>query len=406
VKRETEGVQIPQVTTNGGAPELCLAAEVCASASSPSSSLQADYERAERVGTKEAWEAFLARHGDKTDSFYVQLAEAALKKLAVGVNSNTPEDGRPTTGVAAQKPGEGKYIEMARATWDTGWFQAEIYKQLFEALGYHVGQVRKLDNPPFYQAVGQGDIDLWVNGWFPLHDTYDFQTDAQKIGYVAKGGGLQGYFVDKRSAEEYGITNIMDFKKPEIKEAFDSNGDGKADLVACPPGWGCEKKISEDLNELGLHEHINPIKAGYSSSMAEALRRYKQGDPILFYTWTPNWMVGILRPGYEALWIEMPNATEDETAEIEGCEDNPCQIGFVVNDIRPVANKEFLNENPAVKELLEKARIPLAVINAQIVRMNTGENSPEDIERHASEWIENNRNLVSGWLEAAREAAM
>ncbi|HEY9550134.1 MAG TPA: hypothetical protein VIR45_11590, partial [Kiloniellaceae bacterium] len=46
-------------------------------------------------------------------------------------------------------PGEGTTIHMARATWDTGWWPAEIYKQLFEKLGYEVGEVTTLDNPPF-----------------------------------------------------------------------------------------------------------------------------------------------------------------------------------------------------------------------------------------------------------------
>ena len=28
------------------------------------------------------------------------------------------------------------------------------------------------------------------------------------------------------------------------------NGDGKADMVACPPGWGCEKQITKHFAEL------------------------------------------------------------------------------------------------------------------------------------------------------------
>ena len=41
-----------------------------------------------------------------------------------------------------------------------------------QALGYEVGTPITLSAAAFYQAVSQGDVDLWVNGWFPLHDSY------------------------------------------------------------------------------------------------------------------------------------------------------------------------------------------------------------------------------------------
>ncbi len=314
-----------------------------------------------------------------------------------------------TTGALAQKlPGEGKSIKMARATWDTGWFQAEIYRQAFEKLGYKLDTPTTLDNPPFYQAVGQGDVDLWVNGWFPLHDFYAdaFNNGAEKIGYVAKGGALQGYLVDKKTADKYKITNLADLKKPQIRKLFDSDGDGKADMVACPPGWGCEKKIAEQLDKFKLRDYIKPIKAAYSASMADAIGRYKEGKSILFYTWTPNWTVGVLKPGKDVVWIETPEATPETTvAGVKGCVEDPCKMGWTPNDIRPVANKKFLKDNPAVKTLLGKMSIPLEDIFAENAKMNAGEDKPKDIERHASEWIKAHQKEFDGWIEAAMSDA-
>ena len=34
---------------------------------------------------------------------------------------------------------------------------------------------------------------------------------------------------------------MLDIKKHA--KAFDTGGDGKADMVACPPGWGYEKVL-------------------------------------------------------------------------------------------------------------------------------------------------------------------
>ena len=49
---------------------------------------------------------------------------------------------------------------------------------------------------------------------------------------MVKSGGLQGYLVSKREVEKFNIQSLDDFKRPEVKAAFDSNKDGKADLGA------------------------------------------------------------------------------------------------------------------------------------------------------------------------------
>ncbi len=234
------------------------------------------------------------------------------------------------TASAADEPGAGKTVHMARATWDTGWFQAEIYKQLFEKLGYTVPTLTTLDNPPFYLAVGQGDVDLWVNGRFPLHNTYKkaFEPGAELIGYVAKGTP-SGYLIDKKTADKYHIKYLEDMKKPEIRKLFDTNGDGKANMVGCPPGWGCEKLIDYQVKAYGLESDVDIIKAAYSAGMADALGRYKNGEPIFFYTWTPNWTVGLLKPGKDVVWLQVkdvklpPDQAGLEAAamvtDVEGC---------------------------------------------------------------------------------------
>jgi len=318
---------------------------------------------------------------------------------------------------AAEKPGDGKTVHMARATWDTGWFTAEIYKQLLEKLGYEVGQVTTLDNPPFYQAVAQGDMDLWVNGWFPLHNTYKktFEQGAELVGYVAKAGALQGYLVDKKTADEHNIKYLEDMKKPEISKLFDTDGNGKANMVACPPGWGCEALIAYQMDAYGLKDSIDLIKAGYSASMADALGRYKNGEPIFFYTWTPNWTVNLLKPGKDVVWLQvkdvkLPPEQKDlvdaaTVKGVEGCADDPCVMGMPANDIRPVANSAFLKENPAVRTLLEEASVPLPDIFEQNAKMNEGADKPEDLVKQASSWIDAHADQVNKWLDDARAAA-
>ncbi|WP_029915734.1 glycine betaine/L-proline ABC transporter substrate-binding protein ProX [Pelobacter seleniigenes] len=320
---------------------------------------------------------------------------------------------------ATDKPGQGVKVQPARATWNTGYFQEAIVRAGLKELGYDVAAPKELQNPLFYQSVVLGDVDYWTNGWFPLHVNQIPKNGADRIeevGYVAKAGGLQGYLVSKRDVEKYNIKSLDDFKRPEVMKAFDANGDGKADLTACPPGWGCEKVITHHFKVYNLDDYINPIKAGYSASMADALARYKSGEPVFFYTWAPNWTIFKLKPGKDVMWINVPEIIPNDAQKpnvdrmtvsgVKGAVTDPLKAGFVVNDIRIVANKEFLSKNPAAKKFFELFSLPLGDINAQNTKMENGEKSQKDIERHAQEWISAHQDEWNSWLDAARKAAM
>lgn len=319
---------------------------------------------------------------------------------------------------AKELPGKGVTVKPARATWNTGYFQEALVSAGLKELGYKVKDPKELQNPLFYQSLALGDVDYWTNGWFPIHDSQmpkNFYDNGEKVGYVVKSGGLQGYLVSKKDAEKFNIQSLADFKRPEVKAAFDANGDGKADLTACPAGWGCEKTITHHLEVYGLNEHINPIKAAYSASMADALARYNSGKPVFFYTWAPNWTIFKFKPGEDVVWINVPeiNPTEAQkdmvdrltVSDIEGAVSNPVKLGFVVADIRIVANKKFLAANPAAKEFFKQFTLPLGDINAQNTLMEEGEKSKKDIEKHVKAWIKKNQGTWDAWLEAARNAA-
>ncbi|MFN2257925.1 MAG: glycine betaine/L-proline ABC transporter substrate-binding protein ProX [Desulfuromonadaceae bacterium] len=320
--------------------------------------------------------------------------------------------------MASEKPGAGVEVQPARATWNTGYILEEIVRQGMEELGYEVDSVKELTNPLFYQSVALGDVDYWANGWFPLHNNQlprNFDKRAGKYGTIMKNGGVQGYLVSKDAVEKYNIKSLADFKRPEVREAFDTDSDGKAEMVACPPGWGCEKAIAHHLDVYDLRDDIKPIKAAYSASVAEALAKQNAGKPILLYTWAPNWTLAMFTPGENVQWINVPEIKPNEAqkgfedrmvvSDLEGAATDPIKLGFIAADIQMVANKEFAENNPAAKRFFELFTISLADVSAQNHRMNNGENSDRDLERHAKEWIKENQAQWDEWMAAARAAA-
>jgi len=321
----------------------------------------------------------------------------------------------PHGALAEKKPGAGVTVQPARATWNTGYILEAIYSRGLEELGFNVASPKDMSSPDFYKALAEKKVDYWANGWFPLHNSQlppRFEDNASLVDRVVENGAVQGYLVSKKHAAKYNITSLGDFKRDEVKKAFDHNGDGKADMVACPEGWGCAKVISHHMEAYSLKKHINLITSGYNADMKKTYQRYQNGKPILFYTWTPNWTVGKLRPGRDVLWINVPEINpagsqkglgEAMVAEnLNGAVTSPIRLGYAVNDIRVAANDTFLSNNPSAKKFFQVMEVPLEDIARQNEKMFEGEDDQEAIERHATEWIENNRAFWEECLKKAR----
>ena len=314
------------------------------------------------------------------------------------------------------EPADNPPVRMARATWDTGWFQAEVYRLLIQQLGYEVEGPLTMDNDEFYTAVAAGEVDLWANGWFPTQDSFVQEEFAERVGTQVDDGALQGYFVDRSTAQAHGITNLGDLSSREVAALFDHDGDGLADLIGCEPSWGCAAIIDHHLDAYGLRGTVEQVQGAYSPLIRATFDQYRAGQPVLYYTWTPNWTVGELVPGRDVVWLETPfpslpaeqAAYLDRTsiAGIPGCANDPCGVGWPPNDIRVVANTEFLEANPSIRKLLELVVIPLADISAQNALMVADEGDPEDIRRHAKEWVGANEVIVQRWIEAADPEAV
>ena len=316
-------------------------------------------------------------------------------------------------------PGGGEVVRMARPTWDTGWFQAEIVARLLGELGYRVEGPSTSDVEAFYADVESGAVDLWVNGWFPQHEP--FLTEgvggdgpATVVGVEVDGGALQGYAVDLAAATDAGIDDLSDLADPEVAARFDLDGDGRADLIGCNREWSCHPVVEHHLEAYGLAATVEQVSGDYGPLMEATVARHRAGEPVLYYTYTPNWTGGELVPGRDVAWLPVPfpslpaamadQESETSVAGIGGCAQDPCPLGFPPNDIRAVANTALLDRQPAIKALLERFTIDLDDISTQNARMFRGEDSADDIEGHAAAWIEDNRERVDGWLDAAVEA--
>ena len=313
---------------------------------------------------------------------------------------------------AQEKPGEGVTVQPAVATWSSAIPVSWVYIELLTELGFNVEDPMSLQNPVTYLAMSEGDVDYWPNGWFPLHDPQlpdNFKENANIFDPLCTGCGIQGYLVNREAIEKYDIEGIMDIaERDEVRNAFDHDNDGKAELYGCPPGWGCHEGINAMIDKFELGDHIDHVDAGYSANFSEARSQIESGNPALYMTWGPSAWILKLVPGEDVMWVNAPGivAKESEKASgIDGAVSDPINMGFVAADIQVAANNNFLDENPAARELFERVRVPLKWISEVDSTMSDENLDDSEVRPLAAEWIDNNSDKVDQWLEAARNAA-
>ncbi|MER8396226.1 glycine betaine/L-proline ABC transporter substrate-binding protein ProX [Mesorhizobium sp. M1340] len=314
-----------------------------------------------------------------------------------------------TADSAEKLPGAGISVQPSDQNYADEWFERDIVSMGLEDLGYDVKPSASMQLQSAILSVGNGDATFYATYDDPLHSSFWEKAGGtaklQPVGTLAENF-LQGYLIDKKTADAYNIKTINQFKDPKIAKLFDNDGDGKAELYGCQTGWGCERVIEHQLDAYGLRDNVQHLQGSYEAIIADAIERIKAGTPTLYYSWSPMWLSTVLTPGKNVVWL-----TVDHTAlpkELEGAKTvvpGIGNLGFTFFSERVIANTAFLDSNPAARKWLELLKIPLEDISANSLRVHEGHGSPEDIRKNAEDWRQKHRAQWDAWITEAKAAA-
>ncbi len=201
------------------------------------------------------------------------------KALAVGALSFVAASAAQAD---AALPGKGTTVQPIQSSIAEEAFQTILVSKALEKLGYTVKAPQETEYATGHVALANGDATFMATHWGPLHA--DFYRNAGGDDKLWRQGtyvrnSLQGYLIDKKTADQYKITHISQLSDPALAKLFDTNGDGKADLTGCNPGWGCELVIEHQLTAYKLRGTVTHNQGSYPALIADTIARYKQGKP-------------------------------------------------------------------------------------------------------------------------------
>lgn len=318
--------------------------------------------------------------------------------------------------LAADLPGTGKILRLAQSdSMGANYVLAKIATEGFKALGYNV-KMNTVNATLFFQAAAQGDLDLAMDLNFPQRQPgFDKVKDrAELVGDGSiQGGGYNGYLIDKKTADAYGITSLEQLKDPKLAGLFGKNG--KAELVSCDPGWSCGDVVDYQLDQFGLKDTVTSVRGKYEALMFEVIAKAKRGEPVLFYAWIPSWMTNALVPGKDVVWLptpadalppSVPSSGSALIPGVPGCAGgaDPCRMAMAVWNWKSVANTQFLAANPAVKAFVEQVSFTRDTWSVWEKAISDGGASDRNVRKLAEQWISENKTTFDAWVAKARTA--
>lgn len=287
-------------------------------------------------------------------------------------------------------------------------FQMYIVAELLKRMGHEVEISNDVNYDIAYQTVANNadsdNVHFLASSWDPLHNSKIEAVGEDKAikfdtNFIANCA--QGYLIDKKTADEYGIKYYNDLKDPKIAKLFDLNGNGKADLAGCNAGWGCEKVIEHQLDAYGMRDVVEHNQGEYAAIIADTIANYKTGKSILYYTWTPYWVSGKLVPGKDVVFLQVTHSANPNTDSTKL--PNGADYGFNVNHQKIVASAN-VKKHKDIAKLFELVKLDVNDVSGQNMLMANGQKKEKDVQRHVQAWLKSNASKVDAWIKEAKAA--
>jgi glycine betaine/proline transport system substrate-binding protein len=265
---------------------------------------------------------------------------------------------------------QNKELKIGNIGWDENVAVANLTKALLEDnLDYDEVRLEQTDSVRYlFQGVSTGDIDAFQDVWLPQQKAYLGEVEDQVEQLDSWYRGTTRYSIATPSY--MGITSIDQLNDTGAKHILGIEQD--VDIMEALP--------DSVIPEYGLEQKL--VQSSTQGMLAEVEIRYRNREEFAFVAWSPHWM----NQRYDFDYLDDPEgALGDLTQSAE---------------ILTIVNEDLPEDDPVAYAFMEALTLDEEQINAMEAEIN----SVSDPQAGVRNWLENNRDVVQPWIDAASNA--
>ena len=184
---------------------------------------------------------------------------------------------------------------------DFDWSSANIHTAIADFIltnGYGCKvEVTKGSTTPIMAAHYDKQLDVITEVWYDnIIANYEPHVEAGTIMNIGVNtpDSQQAFYVDKTTADKYGLKSVDDMKDPKIAALFkDPEDPSKGRMTSCISGWTCYTVNLVKQKEYGLDEFYTNFDPGSGGALDAAIAgAFAKKKPIFTYYWAPTGLMG------------------------------------------------------------------------------------------------------------------
>lgn len=319
------------------------------------------------------------------------VAALALAACAPDTGGDAPATDGDTADGDAAADASGESVTLVANLWPGSMANVQVAGQVLEErLGADV-EIVEIDENAAWTGLDSGEYDavleLWLSGHQDNYEQYveDLGT-VEDIGEIGVVGEI-GWFVPSYVLDEYPEMETWEgLEGNEDVFATAETGDAGRFLAADPSFVQFDETIIDNLDL-----DLEVVQSGSESAqLAEVQTALDQQEPVLFYFYTPHWM----HERYELSQVELPDFEE-------GCEEPEGErtCGYPEERMLKIVNAQLSEDAPTSYAFLEAFEMENAWQD-EITLLMADEGEGLSPEEAAARWIEENPDVVDGWVDA------
>ncbi|KXS37564.1 MAG: ABC transporter periplasmic protein [Halomonadaceae bacterium T82-2] len=268
-------------------------------------------------------------------------------------------------------------LDFGVPAWPGITVKTQIAEQLLAPMGYAT-QSQELGLQVIYQAMGTGDLDVFLGGWLPAQQ--DMLKPREESGDIVRLAnnvdGAQMTLAVPDYVYEDGIQSFADLDAH--RDAFEGKiygfgaGSAASEIL--------HKAIDNDTWGLGDWQVIDTSTVGMLSAAKDAIKNH---EPIVWVGWTPHWMN-----------LELPMRYLADSKDLFGPDNGKSQVLTLMRS-------GFAESHPNLKTFFNQFTFSAKEQSWMIRGFGLEEKSAEDV---AGQWIDEHPERIKAMLDGVTTA--